>query len=151
MSIIEELESRAVTELELRELLEKYETLYIEEPDALQAEDYYELDLYLEARISAIEELKENESAEVKALKAKIKELEAENRALYKRAKGEANDYLNKQDIMTKFSKGSDWALRLLKMMYQVSCATKIGREYYAKESDISEFLDTYKGEALSI
>lgn len=134
-----------------REFLEKYETLYIEEPDVLQAEDYYELDLYIEARLSAIEELKENDSAEVKALKAKIKELEAENRALYKRAKGDGDDYMNKQDIMTKFSKGSDWALKLLKLMRQANYATKIGREYYAKESDISLFLDNYKGKALVI
>ena len=149
MSIIEELESRAVTELELRELLEKYETLYIEEPDALQAEDYYELDLYLEARLSAIEELKENDSAEVKALKAKIKELEAENNALYKRALGKGDTLLNKRDIMVKFSKGSDWALRLLKLMEQSGMAQKMNRTYYAEESDIKEFLKTYKGQAL--
>ena len=105
--------------------------------------------MYLEARRSAIEELKENDSAEVKALKEKIKELEAENRALYKRALGKSDSLLNKQDIMVKFSKGSDWALRLLKLMEQSGMAQKMNRTYYAEESDIKEFLKTYKGQAL--
>lgn len=149
MSIIEELESRAVTELELRELLEKYETLYIEEPDALQAEDYYELDLYLEARLSAIEEIQETDSEEVKRIKSRVKELEAENKILRNMVKGDGTEPLYKQDIMVKFSKKSDWALRLLRLMHQVGKAQKTNRDYWTTESDIKEFFDTYKGKQL--
>ena len=92
------------------------------------------------------EELKEAESEEVKRLKARIKELEAENKALYKRAKGDGVEYLSKQDIMEKFSRKSDWALKLLKLMFQEGKAVRLGKEYYTRESDISNFLDFYKG-----
>ena len=146
MLIIDELDNKPVSEMELRDLLQKYEALYIEEPNEALSEEYYELDLYLEARLSAIEELKEAESEEVKRLKARIRELEAENKALYKRAKGDGVEYLSKQDIMEKFSRKSDWALKLLKLMFQEGKAVRLGKEYYTRESDISNFLDFYKG-----
>lgn len=44
-----------------------------------------------------------------------------------------------------------DLAIRLLRLMYQNGQATKMGREYYAKEHDISEFVMTYKGKALAM
>lgn len=147
MITIDELDRREVTEIELKDLLEKYEALYIEDSDKVYSDEYYELDLYLEARLSAIEEAKEFESAKVKALKAKIEELEAENRALYKRAQGFGDEYLSKKDIMARFSKGSDWALKMLKVMYQLKKAVKLGKEYYCKESDICSFMETYKGQ----
>lgn len=154
MSLVEilGLDNRPVTELELKELLEKYESLYIEETDDEKSNDFYELSLYLMARLESIALLNENDSKEVKALKNRIEELEAENRALYKRASGNSEtDMLSKQDIMFKFQKGSDWALRLLRLMYQIGMATKLGREYYAKASDISEFIENYKGKALAM
>ena len=151
MKLIDELESRAVTEIEIKELIVQYDSLYIEETDKQKSDEYFDLDLYLNARLAGIEEAKENESNEIKEMKARIRELEAENRALYKRAKGGCDDYLSKQDIMLKFSKGSDWALRLLKLMFQTGKASKIGREYYASESDIFSFLQNYKGKALLI
>lgn len=146
MSIVDELEKRAVSEAELRQMLEEYETLYIEEPDKARSEEYYELDLYLEARLAACEDVKENESDEVKHLKARIKELEAENKALCKRAAGSGDDMLSKEDIMVKFGCGSDWALRFLHFCYMNKKATKLGRKYYTRESDISQMYNIFKG-----
>ena len=154
MSLIENLglDDRPVTELELRELYNKYELAFIEESDDDKSEELYELSLYLMARLEAIKAVQEDESKDVRELRHRIEELEAENRALYKRLAGNSeNEFCSKQDIMTKFQKGSDWALRLLRLMYQNGQATKMGREYYAKEQDISELVMTYKGKALAM
>ena len=46
---------------------------------------------------------------------------------------------------------GYDWALRLLKLMEQEGKDHKINKRYFAEESDIKEFLKTYKGQVLKI
>ncbi len=151
MMIIDELENRAVTETELRLLLEKYEALYIEEPDKAKSEEYYELDLYLQARLAAMEDVKENDSEVVKLLKAKIKELEDENRVLHKMVKNNNEGILGKKDIMLRYGKASDWALKFLHFCYNNRKASKIGRQYYVKESDISKLFEDYKGLELKL
>ena len=106
MSLIENLglDDRPVTELELRELYNKYELAFIEESDDDKSEELYELSLYLMARLEAIKAVQEDESKDVRELRHRIEELEAENRALYKRLAGNSeNEFCSKQDIMTKF------------------------------------------------
>ena len=80
MSLIENLglDDRPVTELELRELYNKYELAFIEESDDDKSEELYELSLYLMARLEAIKAVQEDESKDVRELRHRIEELEAE-------------------------------------------------------------------------
>lgn len=56
-----------------------------------------------------------------------------------------------KQDIMELFKCESDKALRLLKLMFQMKEANKIGREYYIDHESLMDFLERFKGEEISI
>lgn len=57
----------------------------------------------------------------------------------------------NKQDIMDFFKCESDKALRILKVMYQMKMANKIGKEYYVTQDTLIEFLNQYRGEEIII
>ena len=56
-----------------------------------------------------------------------------------------------KQDIMKMFKCESDKALRLLKVMFQMHEANKIGKEYYVDKESLRRFLDDCKGREIFI
>lgn len=56
-----------------------------------------------------------------------------------------------KQDIMKMFKCESDKALRLLKVMFQMHEANKIGKEYYVDKESLIHFLNDYKGQEILI
>lgn len=60
-------------------------------------------------------------------------------------------DIYGKQDIMKIFKCESDKALKILKIMFQMKEANKIGKEYYVDKYTLIEFLDRYKGEEILI
>lgn len=56
-----------------------------------------------------------------------------------------------KRDIMKIFKCESDKALRILKTMYQMHEANKIGKEYYIDKDSLLRFLEDYKGREVYI
>ena len=60
-------------------------------------------------------------------------------------------DIYDKQDIMEIFKCESDKALKILKIMFQMNEANKIGREYYVEKQALLRFLDDMKGKELQI
>lgn len=60
-------------------------------------------------------------------------------------------DIYCKQDIMNIFKCESDKALKILKIMFQMKFANKIGKEYYVEKENLIEFLNSYKGEEILI
>lgn len=57
----------------------------------------------------------------------------------------------NKEDIMIMFKCKSDKALKILKFLYSINEAIKIGREYYIEKNNLMQFLNDYKGDNISI
>ena len=62
-----------------------------------------------------------------------------------------AIDIYGKTDIMKLFKCESDKALKILKIMFQMNEANKIGREYYVDRETLFRFLDDMKGKELHI
>lgn len=60
-------------------------------------------------------------------------------------------DIYNKNDIMKMFKCESDKALKILKIMFQMHEANKIGREYYVDKNSLEKFLEDMKGKELHI
>lgn len=60
-------------------------------------------------------------------------------------------DIYGKQDIMKIFKCESDKALRILKVMFQMDEAIKIGKEYYVDRNDLVSFIERYKGKEVCI
>lgn len=58
-------------------------------------------------------------------------------------------DIYNKQDIMKIFKCESDKALKILKIMYQMHEANKIGKEYYVDKDSLLNFLSDMKGKEI--
>lgn len=58
-------------------------------------------------------------------------------------------DIYDKQDIMKIFKCESDKALKILKTMYQMHEANKIGREYYVDKDSLLRFLGDMKGKEI--
>ena len=56
-----------------------------------------------------------------------------------------------KQDIMKMFKCESDKALKILKIMYQMKEANKIGKEYYVDRDSLIRFLKDFKGKEILI
>lgn len=56
-----------------------------------------------------------------------------------------------KQDIMNIFKCESDKALKILKIMFQMKEANKIGNQYYVERESLLQFLKKYKGEEILI
>lgn len=56
-----------------------------------------------------------------------------------------------KEDIMKMFKCESDKALRILKTLYQMREANKIGREYYVQSDVLVQFLEDFKGKEIYI
>lgn len=147
---IEDLASRALTINEMKELLDKYVNLY-ENGDSQERDEAYDLVLYLEARLQdalLMSEESHIQDVRLEELLARVESLEEENRVLSQRNIS-GKDQLSKNDIMNKFNKGSDWALRLLKMMYQEDLAVKINKEYYTTQEELDKYLTYYKGKNL--
>lgn len=67
----------------------------------------------------------------------------------------EANNYAldiyGKNDIMKMFKCESDKALKILKIMYQMKMANKIGKEYYVERESLIQFLEDFKGQEILI
>lgn len=57
----------------------------------------------------------------------------------------------NKDDIMNLFKCESDKALRILKLMYSMQEANKIGREYYVTQESLLNFLRDMQGREIII
>lgn len=55
-------------------------------------------------------------------------------------------DIYGKNDIMKMFKCESDKALKILRVMYQMKMANKIGKEYYVEKENLIKFLDEFKG-----
>lgn len=60
-------------------------------------------------------------------------------------------DIYGKQDIMKIFKCESDKALKILKVMFQMKEANKIGKEYYVDRESLLRFLERFKGEEILI
>ncbi len=60
-------------------------------------------------------------------------------------------DVYNKHDIMMMFKCESDKALKILKIMYQMKMANKIGKEYYVERENLIQFLEDFKGQEILI
>lgn len=56
-----------------------------------------------------------------------------------------------KHDIMKMFKCESDKALKILKIMYQMKMANKIGKEYYVERESLIQFLEDFKGQEILI
>ena len=56
-----------------------------------------------------------------------------------------------KNDIMKMFKCESDKALKILKILYQMKLANKIGKEYYVEKENLIQFLKDFKGEEIVI
>ena len=56
-----------------------------------------------------------------------------------------------KNDIMKMFKCESDKALKILKIMYQMKMANKIGKEYYVERENLIRFLEDFKGQEILI
>ena len=54
-----------------------------------------------------------------------------------------------KRDIMELFKCESDKALRILKVMYQMNMANKIGKEYYVEKNKLIAFLEDFRGQEI--
>lgn len=65
--------------------------------------------------------------------------------------KKELLEIYNKKDIMKMFKCESDKALRILKIMYQMKVAIKIGKEYYVEKKALIRFLEDFQGEEIFI
>lgn len=61
------------------------------------------------------------------------------------------NVLYNKKDIMNIFSCESDKALRILRLLYSMIEATKIGREYYISKESFDQFVEDMKGKEVII
>jgi len=57
----------------------------------------------------------------------------------------------NKEDIMKLFKCESDKALKILKFLYSMSEANKIGREYYVTHESLMNFLKDMQGREILI
>lgn len=146
MTIIDELENQPLSIEEAKDLLSKYESLYIEETDSELSDEYYETALYLETRLFNMQELEKETNSIKKEYETKIEELKTENDILFRRIVNEDEKALGKKDIMTRFDKESAWALNLLKLLYQQNLGRKIGKEYFTTKEELEEFMKLSKG-----
>ena len=56
-----------------------------------------------------------------------------------------------KADVMSLFGCESAKALKILKFLFQIGKATKIGKEYYTLKENIETFMKTYSGKEVFI
>lgn len=61
------------------------------------------------------------------------------------------NVLYNKKDIMNIFSCESDKVLRILRLLYSMKEATKIGREYDISKESFDQFVEDMKGKEVII
>lgn len=60
-------------------------------------------------------------------------------------------DYISKKDIMRMYDCESDKALRILKLMYNIKYAFKVGKQYYTTTEYNAKFFELYKGKNVII
>lgn len=151
MSLIDTLENEPLSIEEAKDLLSKYESLYIEETDSKLSDEYYETALYLESRLFTMQELERETNSIKKEYESQIEGLKTENDILFKRIVNEDEKALGKKDIMIRFDKESAWALNLLKLLYQQKLGRKIGKEYFTTKEELDEFMEFSKGKDYAI
>ena len=61
------------------------------------------------------------------------------------------NVYYGKEDIMRIFNCRSDKALKILKIMFQMREANKIGKEYYVEKQALDKFMKDMRGKIVHI
>ena len=61
------------------------------------------------------------------------------------------NEMLTKADIMQMYKCESDKALRILKVMFQMGYANKIGKEYYISRKEQEKFIDEMAGKEVAV
>ena len=76
----------------------------------------------------------------------KIQALEEEVRALK-----DGSRMLGKKDIMEIFGKGSDFALRFLRVAKASGYGVKIGKEYYISRNSYEKMMHNYAGLSIEI
>ena len=76
----------------------------------------------------------------------KIQALEEEVRALK-----DGSRMLGKKDIMEIFGKGSDFALRFLRVAKASGYGVKVGKEYYIKKTSYEKMMANYAGLSIEI
>ena len=59
--------------------------------------------------------------------------------------------YYGKKEIMDMFHCESDKALKILKIMFQMREANKIGKEYYVEKHALFKFMEDMRGRELHI
>lgn len=59
--------------------------------------------------------------------------------------------YIGKKDVMEMYGCESDKALRILKCMYNIKYAIKMGKQYYTTEEYNKKFFELYKGKSVVI
>lgn len=59
--------------------------------------------------------------------------------------------YIGKKDVMQMYGCESDKALRILKCMYNIQFAFKLGNRYYTTEEYNRKFFELYKGKKVLI
>lgn len=59
--------------------------------------------------------------------------------------------YYGKKDIMEIFHCESDKALKILKVMFQMREANKIGKEYYVEKQALNRFMEDMRGKVIHI
>ena len=75
----------------------------------------------------------------VEMLKTKIKEEEKEDDI-------QQVDLLTKEDISRMFKCENDKSLKIMRLLFEMRYATKIGKEYYIKKEDFEKFFNEEKG-----
>lgn len=80
-----------------------------------------------------------DEYEQIKALEAEIEALKDQQRML------------GKKDIMEIFGKGSDFALRFLRVAKASGYGIKVGKEYYIRKERFEQMMENYEGLALAI
>ena len=60
-------------------------------------------------------------------------------------------DYISKKDIMRMYDCESDKALRILKLMYNIKYAFKVGKQYYTTAEYNKQFFELYKGKSVIV
>ena len=76
----------------------------------------------------------------------RIRELEEEVQALK-----DGERMLGKRDIMEIFGKGSDFALRFLRVANASGYGVKVGKEYYIKRTCYEKMMANYAGLSIEI
>jgi len=82
----------------------------------------------------------------MKSAEERIAELEREVQELK-----DGTKMLGKKDIMEIYDKGSDFALRFLRVAKRAGYGVKVGKEYYISKSSYEKMMHNYEGMSIMI